>query len=83
VRGGGISYGYRLNSEGSRDRARKEALNSATVIELVDLELGQVVTSRTFENEIYVPFDADLFSVRRQSTDGVITFDVYRVVFRP
>jgi hypothetical protein len=82
LRGGGITYVVPRNSQASRDRASAVARNTATVVELVDLQRGQVVASRRFEGEVFTPVDGEFFSVRRHDANGVTTFDVYRVVFR-
>ncbi len=79
---GGMSYGYGMNTEGSRDRLVKMARNTATVLELIDLDRGQVIASKSFDATKYESVGGEIFSVRRIDRDGITTFDIFRLQFR-
>ena len=69
----------RMNSEASRASIARNVTNMATVIDLLDLDRGQLIATRTFDAETYLPLDGELLQLRRLSPDGIISFDIYRL----
>jgi hypothetical protein len=51
----------------------------ATVIEMIDIRRGVLLTSRRFENEMYFLLDHEHVVRQRESAEGVFSFDVYRL----
>jgi hypothetical protein len=80
VIGGRSATVVRANSPASTALMLATARNNSTVVDIIDPARRQLLASVTFEEELYTSIGGGLFAVRRINTDGVITFDVYRLV---
>lgn len=71
-----------VNSDASRELIAQNARNYNTVVDVIDPSGRQLISSTTIEGEMFLHLHDDLFQVRRVTADGIVVYDIYRLLLR-